>query len=91
MVTRQPVQLLTVPGYNSLDPLYLVTFLIIALSISHLSTWIFACGKAVTAELPDKSRLDALFALIVKIKLFGNHLARASIKQFTNSGNASSG
>lgn len=62
-----------------------------ALSSNHLRIWIFACGKAVAAELLDQWHLDALFALIFKIKLFGNHLARASIEHFQNSGNTSSG
>lgn len=72
-------------------PLYSVQFLIMALSSNHLRIWIFACGKAVAAELLDQWHLDALFALILKIKLFGTHLARASIEHFQNSGNASSG
>lgn len=43
------------------------------------------------AELLGESHLDALFALILEIKLFGKSLARASMKQFENSGNAVSG
>lgn len=43
------------------------------------------------AELLHKSHWDALFTLIFKIKLFGNHLARGFIKPFENSGNAASG
>lgn len=91
LLTLWPASLLTTQGDDSLDPLYLVDFLVMALSTNHLSIWIFACGKAVAAELMDKSCLDALFALIFNIKLFSNHLARASIEQFQNAGNASSG
>lgn len=37
------------------------------------------------AELLGESHLDALFALVLEIILFGNSLVRASMKQSENS------
>lgn len=62
-------------------------------SFTHLSLsgWSFAWGEGMAAEHPHQSHMEASFASIFKIKLFGDHLARASTKRFGNSGNAGSG